>query len=73
MMNEVIPLTLKELFNDIDQYVIPIYQREYAWGYKEINQLIDDINDARNSKTENYYIGSLVVFDKGFLCTRQNC
>jgi uncharacterized protein with ParB-like and HNH nuclease domain len=66
MMNEVIPLTLKELFNDIDQYVIPIYQREYAWGYKEINQLIDDINDARNSKTENYYIGSLVVFDKGF-------
>ena len=38
-------------------YVIPRYQRAYAWEDKEIVQLIDDINDS----TGDYYIGSLVV------------
>ena len=40
-------------------YVIPRYQREYAWEDKEIIQLIDDINGIKSS--ENYYIGSLIV------------
>ena len=38
-------------------YVIPLYQRAYAWEDEEIVQLIDDINDS----TGDYYIGSLVV------------
>lgn len=38
-------------------YVIPRYQRAYAWEDKEIVQLIDDINDS----VGDYYIGSLVV------------
>lgn len=47
------------IFDTNAHYVIPRYQRAYAWEDKEIVQLIDDINDIDSS--ENYYIGSLVV------------
>jgi uncharacterized protein with ParB-like and HNH nuclease domain len=39
------------------EYVVPIYQRNYAWEKREIEQLLDDINDAEGK----YYLGSLVV------------
>ena len=45
------------LFDKGAHYVIPLYQRAYAWEDEEIVQLIDDINDS----TGDYYIGSLVV------------
>ena len=45
------------LFDKGVHYVIPLYQRAYAWEDKEIVQLIDDINDS----TGDYYIGSLIV------------
>ena len=45
------------LFDKGAHYVIPLYQRAYAWEDKEIVQLIDDINDT----TGDYYIGSLIV------------
>ena len=48
------------LFNKGAHYVIPLYQRAYAWEDEEIVQLIDDINDI-NDSTGDYYIGSLVV------------
>ena len=41
-----------------DKYIIPLYQRAFAWSDKEICQLIDDIYDFT---TENYYLGSLIV------------
>ena len=41
-----------------DKYVIPRYQRAYAWEREQIEQLIDDILDF---KQNNYYIGSLIV------------
>ncbi|WP_418968496.1 DUF262 domain-containing protein [Alloscardovia omnicolens] len=47
------------LFNGKDKYIIPLYQRAYAWEDKQITQLIEDINDV--SEDENYYIGSLIV------------
>ena len=45
------------LFDKGAHYVIPLYQRAYAWEDEEIVQLIDDINDSMG----DYYIGSLVV------------
>lgn len=48
------------IFDTDSHYVIPRYQRAYAWEDKEIIQLIDDINDIESKET-NYYIGSLVV------------
>ena len=44
---------------DSPHYLIPLYQREYAWKKEQIELLIDDINGiADNTK---YYIGSLIV------------
>ena len=45
------------LFSKGVSYVVPRYQRAYAWEDKEIQQLIEDIRDSSGE----YYIGSLVV------------
>lgn len=51
---------------DQTRYVVPIYQRSFAWGGAngrtkpdEIVQLIDDV--LSSSSERNYYLGSLVV------------
>ena len=41
-----------------DKYVIPLYQRAFAWEDKEVEQMIDDI---LNFTTNNYYLGTLIV------------
>jgi uncharacterized protein with ParB-like and HNH nuclease domain len=54
------------IFNKDDKYVVPLYQRAYAWSDDEISQLIEDINGYDG---ENYHIGSLIVHqreDKSF-------
>ncbi len=53
-------LTVRELF-DADEYVIPIYQRAYAWSRDEILTLLSDVSDYRERGAANYYIGSLVT------------
>ncbi len=60
--------SIKELFGTED-YVIPIYQRNYEWGEPEIAQLIQDVADyiIKSKDTENkpkYYIGSLIVYER---------
>lgn len=52
----------KFLFKGDDQYQIPLYQREYAWGEKQIRQLIEDIYDVADGA--KYHIGSLIVAKK---------
>ncbi len=51
------------------RYIIPIYQRNYAWTPTEVGTLIDDIKDAWESKKQSeedrpYYIGTLVVAER---------
>lgn len=56
-------LSIKELFSQEGQYVIPIYQRNYDWKHTQLRQLIQDIWDSCNYNPErNYYIGTLVVY-----------
>lgn len=63
-MNDIQELTIKELLSS-NEYRIPIYQRNYAWGLGETTQLIQDIADyAKDSPTNNYYIGNLIVFPR---------
>lgn len=45
-------------------YQIPPYQRNFAWTYKEIEQLIQDIEDSCEDAKDRYYIGTLVVDTK---------
>ena len=48
-----------------DQYIIPIYQRNYAWGNDEIETLINDMINVMERDSESpYYLGSLVVFKR---------
>lgn len=50
-----------------DSYIIPRYQRNYAWGKAEISQLIKDIEEffpKDNNESKLYYIGSLVCFKR---------
>lgn len=57
--------SIEELFSQETNYLIPIYQRNYAWTKTEVEQLVMDILDFSEKKsTQNYYIGSLIVFEK---------
>lgn len=42
-------------------YVVPIYQRNYAWGEMQIEQLIEDINSSIDDSNKNYFLGNLIV------------
>ena len=44
-----------------DKYVIPLYQRPFAWEYTELIQMFDDIE---NFETTCYYLGTLIVFKR---------
>jgi len=66
MSDQIPTFSVGDIFTS-GRYVIPIYQRNYAWSEPEITQLIQDIydfaedSDKRNS---NYYIGTLVVYER---------
>lgn len=47
------------------EYVIPIYQRNYAWTKDEIEQLLNDINDVSDDFKGKYYLGNLIVNQLG--------
>ena len=50
----------KSLFSE-DSYLIPIYQRPFAWEGGEIDQLIEDVSDF---DADHYYLGTLIVRKK---------
>lgn len=42
---------------DDNYYNIPIYQRNYSWGYDNIEAFFNDVNNEK----EGYYIGNLLI------------
>lgn len=60
------PKSIKDILAN-DVYIIPRYQRNYAWGKAEISQLIKDIEEffpKENNDDKSYYLGSLVCFKR---------
>ena len=61
MNNQVSTLSIisenTNIFDADNKYIIPLYQRAFAWEEKEIMQLINDICDIEDS----YFLGSLIV------------
>ena len=41
---------------------VPLYQRSFAWEKENVKELFDDIT---NSYPNEYFIGTIVVTDKG--------
>ncbi|MFK3939217.1 DUF262 domain-containing protein [Alkalihalobacillus sp. NPDC078783] len=47
---------VSDVFTNI-RYVVPVYQRNYAWGALQIEQLIEDIVNAEGT----YFLGNLIL------------
>ena len=64
--HNILTLSIESLLNGDDHYVIPVYQRNYAWQESEISQLIQDIFDYVPEKEEgqDYYIGTLIAYER---------
>ena len=50
---------IKEIFQD--KYIIPLYQRNFAWEEPEIEKLLQDIFESYNTHKNQYFLGSLIV------------
>lgn len=50
---------IKEIFQD--KYIIPLYQRNFAWEEPEIEKLLQDIYESYNTPKNQYFLGSLIV------------
>lgn len=58
--------TIGELFDDDGAiYTVPVYQRNYSWQAEQIEQLISDIQDAIDEKEAGYFLGNLIVTERG--------
>ncbi len=54
--------TIADIFAGEEKYVVPLYQREYAWTDHEVGRLLADIWESyRKDPSRNYYIGTFVV------------
>ncbi len=49
----------ENIFDTDMEYIIPLYQRAYAWEDKQLTQLVEDIEDV--AEGVSYRIGSLIV------------
>ena len=56
-------LSVENIFKD--KYIIPLYQRNFAWGEEQISRLLQDIYESMRSGDKHFYIGSLVVLQRG--------
>lgn len=67
MMNDEkkpIEISIDKIFTDEDVYIIPLYQRSYAWEREQIEKLIEDIADSIKYDNDNYYLGTLITNKK---------
>lgn len=55
-------LPLEKVFSNDYQFVIPRYQRQYAWGEEQSVQLLEDLDEAiERAHDEPYFLGSIVL------------
>lgn len=59
MDNNLKMISVSRIFSDV-HYEVPIYQRNYAWGSDQIEQLIEDIKSSK----DDYFLGNLIVNQK---------
>lgn len=42
---------------------VPVYQRPYTWKKSQVDQLLDDLKDAMDTKQQSYLVGSIIVYE----------
>lgn len=52
---------IESLFRD-NNFVVPIYQRNYAWGENEVKDFWDDLKDIIDGKRNSHFFGQIVTF-----------
>lgn len=57
MSKDITELSIRSILSS-DKYMIPLYQRNFAWTAREVGQLLLDIDHFEGNA---YYLGSLVV------------
>lgn len=60
---------LKKIFSDDFDFIIPSYQRPYAWTTEEAGELFDDLytfmnQDGSGEKDDPYFLGSVVLIKR---------
>ena len=60
MNNDLKIISVIHVFDNIN-YLVPIYQRNYAWSEIQIVQLIEDIESSIDGSNKNYFLGNLIV------------
>lgn len=60
MKNDLKIISVSHVFDNIN-YLVPIYQRNYAWSEIQIVQLIEDIESSIGGFDNNYFLGNLIV------------
>ena len=61
-----VPEKIREIFTK--KYIIPDYQRPYAWDIEECDKLWDDLlnffSDKDSKKEDKYFLGSIVIYSQ---------
>ena len=56
--------TISQVLTEQVRYNIPAYQRPYAWGKPNVEQLLDDVWLSFESNDLEYFIGSLITIER---------
>jgi len=51
--------TIKELFKGTKIFRVPMYQRAYSWGDKQLSDFIEDIKNQKLNRT--YFLGTILL------------
>ncbi|WP_311276895.1 DUF262 domain-containing HNH endonuclease family protein [Methylobacterium sp. WCS2018Hpa-22] len=62
---------LSKIFSSEFEFIIPSYQRPYAWEVDQASELLDDLCDfCENSNDDGYFLGSIVLIkSEGIPCS----
>lgn len=54
-------LSVGSFFGFAESYAVPVYQREYAWGRDQIQDLITDLTEFINDEDPYYLLGQVIA------------
>jgi hypothetical protein len=56
--------TISQILTNQVRYEIPPYQRPYSWDKDNVQQLLEDLQEAYDAQDKEYFIGSLITIER---------